>query len=286
MVYLLIPKMSEKTLVDGITGVVATYELLDRVRTRQDLVIRDDQFDFTALLEAARYAGRRRIRLSLLDTGRFGLEETESLAQAGARILTSDEARPRPGDWEILQAACRRSGTHLSVFWEGPLPAQAEAPGFTVQTLEDLLGRGVDFHVSDRTQPRDFTVLAGLAAAAKAGRAAFVLYHAGPLSGELAALAAGRTWIHVADADIPDVPAGDLAVEIARAAAGAGARVAVHIERGLPLERLEALWAAGAVLLFKTPPSDERSLLRPVERMAARRKLPARAYRITAAILP
>ena len=60
--------MSEKSIVDGIGGVVRTYELMDRVRTRQDLVIRDDQFDFEALADAVRYAARRRIRLSLLDT--------------------------------------------------------------------------------------------------------------------------------------------------------------------------------------------------------------------------
>jgi hypothetical protein len=60
----------------------------------------------------------------------------------------------------------------------------------------------------------------------------------------------------------------------------------VHIERGLPLELLEALWDAGAALLFLTPPSDDRSLLRPVERKALRRKLPARAYHLSTAFLP
>ena len=69
MVYLEIRKMSEHPIEKGIAGVVKTYELLDRVRTRQDLVIRDDQFDYEPLLDAARYAARRRIRLSLLDTG-------------------------------------------------------------------------------------------------------------------------------------------------------------------------------------------------------------------------
>jgi hypothetical protein len=54
----------------------------------------------------------------------------------------------------------------------------------------------------------------------------------------------------------------------------------------LPLELLEELWAAGAVLLFLTPPSDDRSLLRPVELKAARRKLPARAFHLSTAFLP
>lgn len=286
MVYLEIPQMSEHPIEKGVAGVVRTYELLDRVRTRQDLVIRDDQFDFTALLEAARYADRRGIRLSLLDTGRLGLEEVESLARAGALILTSDEARPRADAWKILQEACRTAGTRLSLFWNGPLPAEGQSAGFSIQTLEDFLRSGVDFHVSNRTQPRDAAALAGLAAAAKKGRAFFVIYHVGPLVAELSSLAAGRAWIHFTDESIADETAAVLAVDIARAAAAAGSRAVVHVERGLPIELLEGLWSAGAALLFQTPPSDDRSLLRPIERKAARRKLPPRAYRLSTAFMP
>ncbi len=278
--------MSEHPIEKGITGVVQIYELLDRVRMRQDLVIRDDQFGFSALLEAARYAQRRRIRLSLLDTGRFSLEEVESLAVAGACILTSDEARPRADEWVIVQEACRQGKTHLSVFWNGPLPAADAAEGVTLQALEDLLRSGVDLHLSNRTHPRGAGALAGLAATAKKGRAFFVIYHIGPLVSELAAPAADRAWIHFTDASIADEPAAATAVAIAQAASSSGSRAVVHVERGLPLELLEALWSAGAALLFLTPPSDDRSRLRPVERKAARRKLPPRAYRLSTAFMP
>ena len=286
MVYLEIPKMSEHPIEKGLGGVVQIYELLDRVRMRQDLVIRDDQFGFDALIEAARYADRRRIRLSLLDTGRFGLEEVESLARAGACVLTSDEARPRADEWEILQETCRTAGTHLSVFWSGPLPAPGDAAGVTFRALEDLLGSGMDFHISDRTHPRDAGTLAALAAAARKGKAYFVIYHAGPLAAELSGPAAGRAWVHFSDVAIDDRPSALLAVKIARAASCAGSRAAVHIERGLPLDLLEELWTTGSVLLFLTPPSDDRSRLRPVERKAARRKLPPRAYRLSTAFMP
>lgn len=278
--------MSEHPIEKGVTDVVRTYELLDRVRTRQDLIIRDDQFDFRALLEAAQYADRRRIPLSLLDTGRFGLDEVESLARAGSRIMTSDEARPRAGEWAIIHKACREAGTHLAVFWNGPLPTADQTGSFSGQALEDLLRSGVDFHISNRAHPRDAAALAVWAAAAKKGRAFFVIYHFGPLAAELAAPAVRRAWIHFSDASIADEPAAALAVEIARAAASSGSRVVVHIENGLPLERLEALWAAGAALLFLTPPSDDRSLLRPVEMKASRRKLPARAAWLSTAFVP
>jgi hypothetical protein len=286
MVYLEILKMIEHPVEKGIAGVVRTYELMDRVRTRQDLVIRDDQFEHEALLGAVRYAGRRRIRLSLLDTGRFGLEGVEALARGGARILTSDDVRPRADEWEILAAACRKGGTRLCVFWNGPLPAAEAAPGVTLLALADLLERGLDFHISDRAHPRNAGSLAGLAAAARKGKAHFVLYHVGPLAADLAMPAGCRAWVHFSDTSITAEPEALLAVEITRTAARAGSRAVVHVERGLPLELLEGLWAAGAALVFLTPPSDGQSLLRTIERQALRRKLPARAFYLSTAFLP
>jgi hypothetical protein len=278
--------MSERPIEKGITGVVEIYELLDRVRTRQDLAIRDDQFEFAALLEAARYAERRGIPLSVLDTGRFGLDEVEALARTRARLLTTEVARPRADEWEILHEACRGSGTHLAVFWNGPLPSPEGAAPVPFPAIEDLLRQGVDFHISDRVHRRDPAALTAMAAAAKKGGAFFVVYHVGPLASDLAAAAAARAWVHFADSSMGDAPAAELAVEIARAASRAGSRAAVHVERGLHQETLEALWEAGAALLFQGPPSDERSLLRPVERRAARRKLSPRAFWLSTAFLP
>jgi hypothetical protein len=278
--------MSEKTVVDGVAGVIRTYELMDRVRTRQDLVIRDDQFDHGALLDAVGYARRRRIRVSLLDTGRFGLNEIEALARGGARVLTSDEARPRADEWLVLAEACREGGTHLAAFWTGPLPGPEGEAAIPLQTLEDLLGRGMDLHLTDRLHARDGGALAGLAGAAKKGRGYFVFYRIGPPIAELAGLARRRAWVHFTDRDAADEGWAGPAVKVARAAVSAGARAVIHVERGLPLELLEELWDAGAALVFMTPPSDERSLLRPVERKAARRKLPPRAYHLSTAFLP
>jgi len=278
--------MSEKSIVEGIGDVVRTYELMDRVRTRQDLVIRDDQFDYVALLDAAGYAGRRRIPLSLLDTGRFTLTEIEALAKKGCRILTSSEARPRAEEWEILVEACRMGGTRLAAFWNGPLPAPEAGAGLSAQALEDLLGEGLDLHVSDRTHTRDAGDLARLAAAAKKGRGYFVVYHSGPLVTELAGPAGLRAWIHFSDRDSAEEGWAGRAGAIARAASSAGSRAVVHVERGLELEVLADLWDAGAALIFLTPPSDDRSLLLPIEAKARRRKVPARAFYLSTAFLP
>jgi hypothetical protein len=286
MVYLEFPNMTEHPIEKGITGVVRTYELLDRVRMRQDLVIRDDQFDYEPLLDAARYARRRRIRMSLLDTGRFGLTELEALVREGVRILTSDEARPRADEWEILLEACRTSRAFLSVFWNGPLPAAEGTGGIPLQALEDLLARGMDLHVSNLNARRDFLLMAKLAVVSKSGRGYFVYYHHGPLAADLSLLAGRGAWVHLTDEGSAQETWAGLAAGSARAGGAAGARAVVRVERGLPLEVLEELWAAGAALLFLTPPSDDRSLLRPIETRAARRKVPARAYYLSTAFMP
>jgi hypothetical protein len=286
MVYLEFLKMSEHPIEKGIAGVVRTYELLDRVRTRQDLVIRDDQFDFEPLLEAAGYALRRRILLSLLDTGRLDLAELEALVREGVRVLTSDEARPRADEWEILLEARRSSRAVLSVFWNGPLPAADVSSGLSLQALENLLGRGLDFHVSNLNVRRDPALLAELAAASKSGRGYFVYYHHGPIAAELSMPASRGAWVHLTDSGSAEEAWAELAAGIASAGAAAGVRAVVRVEHGLPLDVLEELWAAGAALLFLTPPSDDRSRLHPIETRAARRKIPARAFHLSTAFLP
>lgn len=270
----------------GIENVLKTYELLDRVRTRQDLTIRDDQFEFTALLDAAAYARRKRIPMGVLDTGRFSAEELESLARQRVRIFTSDEARPQPEELEIILRACRASRSFLAFLHEAALPAAEEEGPLSAQALEDLIVSGMDLHVSNRQRERDFEALAALARKARQGRSFMVHYHHGPLVPELERLAAAGVWIHFSDRSIPDEDAAGLACGIARAAAGGGSKTAVSIERLHQPEILFGLLSAGAVLRFLTPPADSLSPLSAIERRAAKRKLPLRAVYLCDIFLP
>ena len=270
----------------GIENVLKTYELLDRVRTRQALTIRDDQFEFTALLDAAAYARRRRIFMGVLDTGRFAVEELESLARQRVRILTSDEARPRPGELAIILRACRASRSFLAFLHEAALPGAGEEGPLSAQALEDLVVSGMDLHVSNRQRERGLGALAALARKARQRRSFVVHYHHGPLVPELERLGAAGAWIHFSDRSIPDEDAAGLACGIARAAAGGGSRAAVSIERPPQPEVLVRLWNAGAVLRFLTPPADPCSPLGAIERRAAKRKLPLRAAYLSDIFLP
>ncbi|MCX6568715.1 MAG: hypothetical protein NT147_06655 [Candidatus Aminicenantes bacterium] len=222
----------------------------------------------------------------MLDTGRLGLTGLEALVREGVRVLTSDETRPRADEWQVLLKAGRISRTFLSVFWNGPLPSAEGSGGITRQALEDLLARGLDLHISNLNARRDLVLISDLAAVSKSGRGNFVYYHHGPLAADLALPASRGARVHLTDGGSAEETWAGLAVATARAGAAAGARTVVRVERGLPLDVLEELWAAGASLLFLTPPSDDRSLLRPIETRAARRKVPARAYFLSMAFLP
>lgn len=286
VVYLGLRTMDKHPVERGIEGVLKTYELLDRVRTRQDLTIRDDQFEFAVFLDAAVYARRRRIPMTVLDTGRFPAGELESLARKGVRICTSDEARPRPEELELLVRACRASRSSLAFLLEAELPAGDGAAPLSARTLEDLVVSGMDLHVSNRARERDPGVLEALAAKSRQGKAFLVYYHHGPLAPELVGPASRGAWVHFSDRGVEDEEAAGLARAVARAAAAAGSRAVVAVERPLAPDVLEGLWDAGAALRFLTPPGEPGSALGAIERKAGRRKIPPRAVYLSDILFP
>jgi len=270
----------------GIEDVVRTYELLDRVRLGRDIALRDDQFESEALLDAARAAREKGIGVSLIDTGRFEPSGLEWLIREGVRFYTSDEARPREDELARLLKACRAARSFLAYFQNGPLGPAGEGSGLGPDALRRLASAGMDVHLSNRTHARDLEFLAGLAEDARAAGGYFAYYHHGPLASGLTELAARGAWLHVSDRTIEAGAGTDPAMALARTAKEAGSRAVVYVETGLPVPVLEALFEAGAALLFQTPPSDDRSLLRPIERKALRRKLPVRASYLSTSFLP
>ena len=185
-----------------------------------------------------------------------------------------------------LLKACRSARTFLAYFQNGPLQTEPGADSVSLEALKGLAAAGMDLHVSNRAHARDSPNLAELAENGAAGRSYFVYYHHGPLTPELAGLAAAGAWIHFQDRSLNAGDAPGLALEIARGARQAGSRAAVHVETGLSLPVLEGLFAAGAAVLFRTPPGDRESLLRPFEQKARKRELPARAFYLSTMFLP
>ena len=251
------------------------YELIDRIGRGRAIVVRDDQNTFEELLDAARAAGPRKARFGLLDTGVFGVSELEWLGDAGARIFTSDEARPNTLELALIAKACARGDGAVALLVNGPL---GERHG-------DLARDGVILHVSNRERAVDLPALAELAGAAKTGDGFLVYYHHGAPVPELAGLAAAGARIHLSDRALEDKDL-DLMTTLLEASRAGGGELILYIEKGMPLIFLRKLFAAGAVLFFKTPSSDRRSLMSGLERKAAKRRPDPASFYLQDTFLP
>jgi hypothetical protein len=255
-----------------------TYDLLSRAEQGLEITTRDDQQEFVSLLDAAKVARRRGGRVRLVDSGRFGAFELEWLAEAGADLYTSDEARPNKVELGLVARASARGGSVLAYFHHGVLAGDTgdtpASPGF----LSDLGRDGVDIHLSDRERARDLAGLAGIAYVCRKAGSRFVYYHHGLPEAGLADLGRSGAWIHLSDQNLKAGGGGALVADIAAEAAASGSGLVIHLQKGLAAERVRELLKAGAFVLFRTPPADLRSPLRALEKQARRRRPDRRSF--------
>jgi len=251
---------------------------LDAASGGATLTLRDDRLDFAGFGDAAASCRRRDARLRLIDQGRFTAVELEWLAEAGTDIYTSDRARSALAEFIQVRKAARRGGAWAVYFHHGPLEDEERPRSVSWEALREMLRSGLDLHISNGAAARDFERLGTLADDAKAGGARLVYYHHGAPAAELETLARRGAWIHVRAVEAAgEEPIRRLA-EYAGAARAAGSQVIVHVEQRPHPSGLSDLLDAGAIVLFRTPPSDFRSPLRPLEERARTRRLDPRAF--------
>src|SRR3972149_11658327 len=157
----------------------STYDLRSRAEKGRVITTRDDQYDFTAVLDAARLVRRSGGRLRLVDTGRFSAYELEWLAEAGTDLYTSDEARSNRAELGLLAKACARGDAVIAYFHHGILSADSgeapTSPGFLAEAGRD----GVDVHLSSRERARDLAGLAEIAHVCRRAGSRLGYYHHG-----------------------------------------------------------------------------------------------------------
>jgi len=262
------------------------YELLSRAEQGLEVTERDDQNDFTVFLDAARTARRSGGRLRLIDTGRFSVFDLEWLAEAGADLYTSDEARPKRSELGLLSKSCIRGDALIAYFHHAGLSGDsAEAPTSPVFLAE--AGRdGVDIHLSNRERPRDLPILTEIAHAGRGAGSRLVYYHHGSLDSGLGDLARTGGWVHLSDLTSPIADERALLTDLSAEAAASGSGLVIHLEKGLAAETVRDLLKAGAFVIFKTPPADRRSSFQALERQARRRTPDRRAYYLYLDFLP
>ncbi len=251
---------------------------LDPASPERTLTLRDDRFDFASFGDAVRSCRARGARLRLIDEGRLAVRELEWLGEAGADIYTSDRAKRDAGSLVLIRKAGRKGRARMAYFQQGA-PAGAGGPqASSLEDLREMIGSGIDLHVSNRTAPSDPAVLAGLAGDGSKSGAVLVHYHHGPLVPGLEILTRQGAWIHVSMDMVKTDDDVRFFCDRVREARRAGMNFILHVESRPDPSRLADLAASGTAIFFKTPPSDYRSPLRPFEEQARTRKLDPRSY--------
>jgi len=256
-----------------------TFEPLLSIVRSEDITLRDDQYDFSFLLDAVKVARRRGVRFRLIDTGKFDRFQLEWLAEAGSDLYTSLEL-------ELVNKACKKGRAICAYFHHGPLDAEEESESISYSGLQDLGRDGIYIHLTNRRNKRDSLRLNELAFACQRGGSWLVYYHFGSLEFPLEELAGNGAWIHTSEQIFKDAEDKSLVLDNLKSAISAGLRFVLHVEKGLDISFLNDVMGARAFVLFKSSLFDYKSPFRALEKKARQRKLDFRAYYLYPNILP
>lgn len=262
------------------------FELLAQARKGYELTVRDDQHGFPVLLDAAKACRSQGRRFRLIDTGKLGLAELEWLGEAGADIYTSDEARTKIEEIDLLARACSRGEAVVAYFHHGETPERSSDGSGSLGFLSEAGRSGVYLHLSNREKKRDWNGLVELTSACRRGGAWLVYYHHGPLDEGMGRLARSGGWVHLSDRSLPTPEDVSFLSEMIKESSSGGSTFVVHIEEGLAIDDVKNILKAGAFAIFKTPAADSRSRLHELEQRAGKKRLDFRAYYLFTTFLP
>ncbi len=254
-----------------------SYELLSWAGKGRDITVRDDQHEFPWLLDSVKLCRKKGARFRLVDSGKLDRFQLEWLAGAGADLYTSDEARPKASELEHVNKACKKGGGFIAYFHNGPLESEGEQSSIPFLNLKDMGRSGIYLYLSNREMKREFSQLNELAYACRKGRSWLVYYLHGSLENSLEDLARNEPWIHVTDKIFQETADPTLVLDKIRSAVSAGAKLVLHMEKGLGLSYLRGVIETQAVVLFKSSLYEKKSPLRALERKM-RKRLDYRAY--------
>lgn len=262
------------------------YELLSRAGKGTDITVRDDQHEFPWLLDSVKLCRKKGARFRLIDSGKLDRFQLEWLAGAGADVYTSDEARAEASELEHVNRTCQKGGAFVAYFHYGSLESEEESSSISFLDLKDMGRSGIYFYLSNREMKREVSKLSELAHACRKGGSWLVYYLHGSLENSLEDLARNETWIHVTDQIFQEPEDPTLVLDKVRAAVSAGAKLILHVEKGLDLSLLRDVIKTQAFVLFKSSLFDHKSPFRALERKTRKRKLDFRAYYLYPTFLP
>ena len=254
------------------------YELLSSVRKGHDLTVRDDQYDFPALLDGIRYCRRKGSRFRLVDSGVFERLQLEWLLKAGADFYSSDEVRKDHKELEALLRSCLKQKSLMAFFIEGAIKEKEGSESLKFADLVSLGMNGAYLYISNKENERDLSLLEKLADRCCSQGSRLVLYHHGALDPALGAVGGKGAWIHLSSRSIESEEDYPVLKDIVKSTRLSGANLIFHLEKKLDYLLLSEIIKAGVYVLFDRIQIDYRSPLKELEQAAARKKLDPHSY--------
>jgi len=254
------------------------YELLSSVRKGHDLTVRDDQYDFPALLDGIRYCRRKGSRFRLVDSGVFERLQLEWLLKAGADFYSSDEVRKDPQELEALLRSCLKQKSWMAFFIEGVIKEEEGSESLQFAEIVSLGMNGAYLYISNKENERDLSLLEKLADRCCSEGSRLVYYHHGALDPALGEVGGKGAWIHISSRSIESKEDHPILVDIVKSTRLSGANLILHLEKKLDCLLLSEIIKAGVYVLFDRIQVDYRSPLKELEQAAARKKLDPRSY--------
>ncbi len=262
------------------------YELLSLADKGENITVRDDQYDFSCLLDSVKLCRRRNGRFRLIDSGKLDIFQLEWLGKAGADIYTSDEARSDVSGLELVNRACKGGNAFASYFFHGPLESEEGSESISFSELQKIGINGIYLHLTNRENKRELSQLNDLAYACRKGGSWLVYYHHGVLESSFEELGINDAWIHVSDDSLKESEDGTQVLDKVKSLLASGAKLVIHLEKGLDFLLLRDIMKTGAFVLFKSSLYDYKSPFRVLEREARKRTVDFRAYYLYLTFLP
>lgn len=242
---------------------------LKRQQKKSRLILRDDLYDLPVLRDTLEKAASRKIRVSLLDTGRFNPGELEWLADFPFSFYTSDVYRPEFQILSQINLGLKSRGCRLFYFLQGELKEDCG--------LRNNVGLLEAICVSSREKDRPLELLASLAEEVSRGRTSLVYYHHGKLEENLPRVCLKNCWLHVSNKNFEE-EAEIMVLDLLKEIKKYGGHLVVHVDRGQSYQFLKRLTDAGAFLVFNLPPLEPASRIFSLSESWRKKKLPEKAF--------
>ena len=253
------------------------FKLLDAAAKGQNITVRDDQYDYYWIADAAEMCRKKGFRFRLMDTGRFEKIDLMWLIDSGLDLYTDDQTRKDFTELEELVRKCKKENSIFTYLHTGTFEKEEESESSVFSGLVTIARIGAYIYVSNRNDETELAAVHHLAGCCREGNTRLVYYHHGPIEPIFEDIGGQGAWIHITDKSI-DREHLELLRDTCQICHSNGGGLIVHLEDEVEYDLVEKLIEVKAHVLFLYAQFDYKSPFRELEKRVRKRKYDFRAY--------